>query len=105
MRFVGTATDGSQYELTQGTHVNPAALRCPLCGAENNCGIALGQTTCWCFSTPVPPEVVARIPAEQRNQVCVCRQCAESTGSATTETAAQEPQSLSPGAKPPAQDL
>jgi hypothetical protein len=68
-----------------------AALRCPLCGAANNCGIALGQTTCWCFSTHVPPEVVARVPADQRNEVCVCRQCAESTAPAAVETSSPEP--------------
>jgi hypothetical protein len=68
-----------------------AALRCPLCGAANNCGIALGQTTCWCFSAAIPPEVLARVPVDQRNQVCVCRQCAESAAPVTGATSPEEP--------------
>jgi hypothetical protein len=53
-------------------------LLCPLCGAANECGIALGKDTCWCFSTTVPADVLARVPEEQRNQICVCQRCAKS---------------------------
>jgi cysteine-rich CWC protein len=67
------------------------ALRCPLCGAANDCGIALGHGTCWCFSASVPPEVLAKVPADQRNQVCVCRQCVESAAPARIETSSEEP--------------
>lgn len=52
--------------------------RCPLCGGPNDCGIAAGASTCWCFSTDVPADVVARVPDEARDAVCICRACAES---------------------------
>ncbi len=51
---------------------------CPLCGGPNDCGVALGKDNCWCFSTPVPPEVLARVPEDQRNVACVCQKCVES---------------------------
>jgi Cysteine-rich CWC len=50
--------------------------RCPLCGAENACGMAGGAGTCWCFTTSIPPKVLERVPAEARKRVCVCRACA-----------------------------
>ena len=56
------------------------ATRCALCGGPNDCGMALGKSDCWCFSTPIPAEVLARVPDEERNRVCVCRRCAESAG-------------------------
>lgn len=49
---------------------------CPLCGGPNECGMAAGKGTCWCFSAAVPAEVVERVPAEQRGVVCVCAKCA-----------------------------
>jgi hypothetical protein len=51
--------------------------RCPLCGGPNDCGVAQGKGVCWCFSTPVPPEVLARVPPDQRDRTCVCQRCAE----------------------------
>jgi hypothetical protein len=51
--------------------------RCPLCGGPNDCGIAAGASTCWCFSTDIPPDVRDRIPPEARDLACVCRACAE----------------------------
>lgn len=50
--------------------------RCPLCKEGNACGMAEGAATCWCFSTPVPAEVIDRVPAEARDLACVCRACA-----------------------------
>jgi hypothetical protein len=52
--------------------------RCALCGGPNDCGVALGKGECWCFSTAVPADVVARVADEERDRVCVCRRCAES---------------------------
>jgi hypothetical protein len=60
--------------MTTTTTVDPA--RCPLCGQANDCRIAAGEATCWCFEAPVPPEVVARVPAEASGVACVCRRCA-----------------------------
>ncbi len=36
--------------------------RCALCGELNQCGIAAGNTSCWCFTTPVPPALLERVP-------------------------------------------
>jgi hypothetical protein len=49
---------------------------CPLCGAPNDCGAAAGNSDCWCFTASVPPEVIDRIPAQERDRACVCRACA-----------------------------
>jgi hypothetical protein len=50
--------------------------RCPICGRDNQCGIAAGAATCWCMSTPVPQSVIDRIPLDARQRACVCRSCA-----------------------------
>ena len=61
---------------------------CPLCGQANQCGasqaVGTGQP-CWCFSAPIEPSLLQRIPAEQRNQACVCRTCAEQNGALAAE--------------------
>lgn len=31
----------------------PDPRQCPLCGRPNECGMAAGKGSCWCFSTPV----------------------------------------------------
>jgi Cysteine-rich CWC len=38
--------------------------------------MADGASTCWCFTTPIPPEVLERVPAAARDLACVCRACA-----------------------------
>lgn len=65
--------------------------RCPLCGGPNDCGIAAGASTCWCFSTDVPAEVVARVPDEARDAMCVCRACAEGQSAAANQTVPADP--------------
>jgi len=52
--------------------------RCPLCGNNNECGVAAGEEPCWCFRQPVPQEVLQRLPLEARGVACVCRSCATS---------------------------
>jgi len=52
------------------------ATTCPLCGEANECGIAEGKSSCWCFSATVDPEVLARVPEAQQNVTCICRTCA-----------------------------
>ncbi len=32
---------------------------------------------CWCSTVRIPDELLARIPAEQRNRACICRQCVQ----------------------------
>ncbi|MBX3159657.1 MAG: cysteine-rich CWC family protein [Deltaproteobacteria bacterium] len=55
------------------------ASLCPLCGGANDCGRAAGRSTCWCFEVTVPRDVLARVPAEQRGVVCICRRCGDGT--------------------------
>ncbi|WP_437927803.1 cysteine-rich CWC family protein [Sorangium sp. So ce291] len=50
--------------------------RCPLCGEANACGMAEGASTCWCFETSIPAEVLERVPEAARGVACVCRACA-----------------------------
>ncbi len=56
--------------------VDPA--RCPLCDQANDCQIAAGHDRCWCFETPVPAGVLARVPIDAQGVACVCRRCATS---------------------------
>ncbi|MEP7244366.1 MAG: cysteine-rich CWC family protein [Gammaproteobacteria bacterium] len=56
--------------------------RCPLCGKSNECGMESGQGTgkaaCWCFTRTIPESVLEQIPADARDQACVCSACASS---------------------------
>ncbi|MCQ4269707.1 cysteine-rich CWC family protein [Pseudomonas kuykendallii] len=57
--------------------VDPA--RCPLCGQANRCAQsdpATRKLPCWCFSTPVSPGTLARLPEEARDKACLCPNCA-----------------------------
>lgn len=54
--------------------------RCPICGATNDCGLARGENTCWCFDLRIPPEVLEKVPPESRGVVCICRACAAGHG-------------------------
>ena len=65
------------------TAIDPS--RCPLCGESNACQVAAGCATCWCFDTPVPAAVLARIPAEAQGVACVCKRCATAEASDETE--------------------
>jgi hypothetical protein len=51
---------------------------CPLCAAANECAMAANRAvpTCWCIRTPIPPAVLARVPATKVNSACVCQHCA-----------------------------
>ncbi|RUP23575.1 MAG: hypothetical protein EKK45_29285 [Curvibacter sp.] len=57
---------------------NLPADRCPLCGQPNECGACQGDASnCWCMSTPIRADLLARLPAEERGLRCVCAQCAQ----------------------------
>jgi hypothetical protein len=58
----------------------PAQDTCPLCGGPNGCGLAAGDTTCWCFTASIQPAVLERIPDADRNRSCICATCAGQTG-------------------------
>ncbi|MDD0842038.1 cysteine-rich CWC family protein [Pseudomonas sp. Gutcm_11s] len=55
------------------------AERCPRCGKPNSCTQA-GQEQpvqdCWCFHTPIAPQVLEELPAELRDKTCLCLNCA-----------------------------
>jgi len=55
-------------------------VTCPICSAPNDCAMANGRAaaTCWCIRTPIPPAVLARVPADKVNRACVCTACAAS---------------------------
>jgi hypothetical protein len=54
------------------------AARCPLCGQPNDCQlctVAAYKGSCWCAQVQIPDELIAQVPAELRNQACICRAC------------------------------
>ena len=56
-----------------------ANTRCPLCGQSNDCAAALSgrfDVPCWCVDAGFPPELLARVPEDQRHQACICPRCA-----------------------------
>ncbi|WP_434673741.1 cysteine-rich CWC family protein [Pseudomonas sp. R1-15] len=52
---------------------------CPACGATNDCTLANPKTAdraCWCYDVSIDPAVLENLPAELRNQSCLCPRCA-----------------------------
>ncbi|WP_460528093.1 cysteine-rich CWC family protein [Chitinimonas naiadis] len=52
---------------------------CPLCGGANQCAPAQCgsfDTPCWCRTAHIDPAILARIPAAQRGEACICPRCA-----------------------------
>jgi hypothetical protein len=50
---------------------------CPLCGADNGCGMERGESHCWCFETEISPAILAQVPAAALGVACICRNCAQ----------------------------
>ena len=50
---------------------------CPLCQQQNRCEVQAAQAgeTCWCMNTQVPAELLAKIPENLRNKICICNAC------------------------------
>jgi len=44
---------------------------CPSCGSKNDCGMAKGEATCWCFAMPH----VLPVSATDEAVRCYCRVC------------------------------
>lgn len=64
---------------TPTANTTPEAQRCPLCGGFNQCAPAQsGDLTseCWCRTARIAPEVLARIPVDQKMKACLCPACA-----------------------------
>jgi len=66
--------------VTEPEAAQPAQDTCPLCGGPNGCGLAAGDTTCWCFTASIPPAALARVPDAARDRSCICAVCAGQTG-------------------------
>ncbi|MCZ2406248.1 MAG: cysteine-rich CWC family protein [Burkholderiales bacterium] len=62
---------------------------CPACGQPNACRMAAGGDArgCWCMDTPIAAAVLARLPAAERGQRCVCAACAADAGAAAPSDA------------------
>lgn len=69
-----------------GTPSEPRpAHECPLCGGPNACAVAQSgsfDTPCWCRDVALPPDLLARLPEEQRGQACICQDCVRRAGDA-----------------------
>lgn len=55
-------------ELMAKVGINPVVTNnCPKCAAPVRCGIAAGESTCWCFSV--------QAKGLEMNDVCMCKRC------------------------------
>jgi hypothetical protein len=53
---------------------------CPACGGANDCTLANPGTAdraCWCYGVSIDPAVLEALPAELRDQSCLCPRCAQ----------------------------
>jgi hypothetical protein len=64
--------------------------RCPLCGVQNECGMAAGQAECWCFSVVVAQQTLERLPQAARGVSCVCKNCAAKDAEVVAAQASEE---------------
>jgi len=44
---------------------------CPACGSVNDCGMARGEASCWCYAMPH----ILPITASEEGGRCYCRAC------------------------------
>ena len=58
-----------------GAEPTVSQVVCPLCGKANQCGMATGATSCWCFSATVPASLIEQLPEALRGAACICRDC------------------------------
>ena len=49
---------------------------CPLCQQSNRCEVQ-ASAGCWCMTTTVPAELLAKTPEKQKNKSCICQACIE----------------------------
>jgi hypothetical protein len=77
------------------TELSSDVRHCPLCGSLNDCGVAAGKPTCWCFEEAIPDNVLDKVPAEARGRMCVYRACA--TGHIAPETLPLLKEQIEPG--------
>jgi hypothetical protein len=74
---------GDRY--TVGTMPTPRPTNpevCPLCGQGNQCAMELERATgqkqapCWCTQVDFSAELLARVPAANQGNTCICAACA-----------------------------
>lgn len=61
---------------------NKDAGKCPLCGQDNQCAIAAGQSpeSCWCMSAKLSASALAALPEAERGVRCICPACGSEKG-------------------------
>ncbi|MGB1201111.1 cysteine-rich CWC family protein [Cognaticolwellia aestuarii] len=47
---------------------------CPLCQANNFCGIKSTEP-CWCVESDIQPGLLKQVPAELSRKSCICQKC------------------------------
>lgn len=60
-------------------------VTCPLCGGPNGCASAQRGSfdgPCWCNDATFTPELLARVPEDQRRIACICARCAAGAAAA-----------------------
>ena len=69
---------------------------CPACGQPNQCAMAGGADPqgCWCMQAPVSQAALARLPAQERGQRCICPVCAREPDPAPVTAQAAPPAPL-----------
>ena len=69
---------------------------CPACGQPNQCAMAGGADPqgCWCMQTPVSRAALARLPAQESGQRCICPVCARESDPASVAAPAQPPRAF-----------
>jgi len=71
------------HRATMQPKPNPT---CPRCGGPNDCAPARTgtfDTPCWCTTATIDAAAIAALPADARNEACLCRRCATAPASAT----------------------
>ena len=60
--------------------ISTSGVACPLCGRGNECQLCVASAykgPCWCAKIEIPDGLLAQIPREFQNRVCVCQNCIE----------------------------
>ena len=58
--------------------------KCALCGEPNECGMARGDSECWCFSAKIPEKALNLVPLAAKGTACICAKCAAKHGDGAT---------------------
>ncbi|GAB5453277.1 MAG: cysteine-rich CWC family protein [Halioglobus sp.] len=62
--------------MTDATQ-QPDQRLCPLCGGNNHCALANGETSasCWCMDVKLKETALAALPADELGVRCICPGC------------------------------